>query len=399
MEHLRLAGIAADHATLNHDCHVDDARNALVWHFLRTTCTDLVFLDADIGWIGPELVELLNYDADVVLGVYPKKGDDNWPVLEVSGKALQARADGLVDIPGGPTGFMRIKRHVLEKLTEANKHRSYRAQGQGDDVPPHTIIFERTYEEGRRWSGDYSFCRAWRKLGGTVFVAPEMDFAHVGEMQWTGSLADHWRERAGLYHPNLVLGLHALYDGADDAATFGRIFTGWGNPYAAQPTLLAAVHDIIKEAKGPVLETGSGVSTLVMAIAAMKAGVEVHALEHDLDYFKKTQEALKRFGIKNVTLHYAPLRAYKNGFVWYEVPESFPEAEFAVVFCDGPQQRFGRGGLFNLLGDQIRKAHVIMDDAYESQLGPIREWATRERRNISVLSGADHRDFAVSAAA
>jgi len=393
---LRDAGIAADHLTLNYDCHVDDARNAILRFFMQTACTDLVFLDADVGWLAGELVQLIEYDADVVAGVYPKKGDDQWPVFDAPGEELRAREDGLVEVIGAPTGFMRIRRHVIERLIEANKHRQFRGQGEQEGAPLYTIVFERTYEEGHRWSGDYAFCRAWRKLGGKVFVAPEMLFGHVGETEWTGVLGDFWRKRAGIYHPDLVLGLHALYDGTTDADTFNRAFIGWGNPFSAQQPLLFAAHELVREAQGPVLETGSGLSTLIMGVAAMKAGVEVHALEHDLDYFKTTAAAIQRFGITSVRLHYAPLRPYTAGFIWYELPAGLPE-QFAVVLCDGPQQRFGRRGLFELLGDQIAGAHVLMDDAYSQQLPVLKAWAEANSRSVHVHDEG-HRAFAVSPA-
>jgi len=395
---LRAEGVAADHLTLNYDCHVDDARNAIVRHFLRTNCTDLVFLDADVSWLADELVQLSLYDADVVAGVYPKKGDNSWPVFDHPGGELTAREDGLVEVVGAPTGFMRIRRHVVEKMVEANKHRQFRGQGEREDAPLYTIIFERTYEDGHRWSGDYAFCRAWRKLGGKVFVAPEMLFGHVGEMEWSGILGDFWRGRAGMYHPSLVLGLHALHDGNVDADALDKAFIGWGNPFAADTSLLFIAHEMAKEAAGPILETGSGLSTLIMGIAAMKSGAEVHALEHDLDYFKKTAEALKRFGIKNVHLHYAPLRPYRDGFIWYEIPEGLPES-FALVLCDGPQQRFGRDGIFKLLGDQIRDAHFVMDDATpgSAQLKHLSAWAESTGRPVHVNT-AGIRPFAISPA-
>lgn len=395
MHALRDAGIAADHCTLNYDCHVDDARNALLRHFMTTPCSDLVFLDADVSWLAEELVALIGYDADVVAGVYPKKGDDeHWPVFEQAGQELRAREDGLVEVPGAPTGFMRIRRHVVEKLIAANKHRSFRGQAEREGAPLYTIVFERTYEDGHRWSGDYAFCRAWKKLGGKVHVAPEMCFGHTGETEWAGCLADFWRQRAGLYHPDLVLGLHALHAGQADAQTFSRIFTGWGNVYAADPALLYALHEMAAQSHGPILETGSGLSSLVMGIAAAKHGIEVHALEHDLDYFKRTAEALKRFGLTNVRLHYAPLRPYKAGYIWYEIPESLPES-FAFVFCDGPQQRFGRHGLFELLAERMTEAQLVLDDAYDAKLSAVKTWATHNGRSLNVVSGS-HRNFAVS---
>lgn len=392
------ANIAVDHVTLSYDCHVDDARNALLREFMAGEWSDLVFIDADIGWEPASFIRLVKHDADVVAGVYPKKGDDNWPVFEWPGRGLAVRPDGLVDVPGVPTGFMRIRRHVVEKLIEANAHRQFHGQSSEPGSPMFTIVFERTWENGVRWSGDYAFCRAWAKLGGKVFVDPEMKFEHVGETSWAGCLGDFWRKRANIDHPKLPAGIKALREGRAEYDVFDGLFDAWDSPYAAPPALLAVAYSVASQASGPVLETGSGLSTIVMGIAAEKAGVILHALEHDLDYFKRTAAALQRYGLKNVQLHYAPLRPYTAGFVWYELPEGLPD-EFAVVLCDGPQQRFGRHGLFKLLGSGIAHAHLIMDDAKGPQLAHLDEWAKESGRSVSVLDLVEvTRPFAVSPA-
>lgn len=393
---LRDAGIAFDLLTVNFDCHVDDARNACLREFMRTGCTDLVFLDVDVGWDPGSLIKIIRHDADVVAGVYPKKGDaENWPVFERPGEELRARSDGLVDVIGAPTGFMRIRRAVVERLIEANKHRSFVGQGAAPDSDRYTIVFERTYEDNHRWSGDYSFCRAWRKLGGSIFVDPEMTFVHRGEHEWAGCLGDFWRARAGLDHPELAKAIRLMRGGIVHADIYQTLFDGWGNHFAAQPPLMSALYDLAQETTGPILETGSGITTLVLGLAAERSGAQVHSLEHDLDYYARTKKALDRYGIETVRLHYAPLRKYAGNITWYEIPETLPE-EFALVFCDGPQQRFGRGSIFQLMRDRIAGANFVMDDAYSPQVEHLRTWAA-DGRKIQVFNGA-HRAFAVSPA-
>jgi len=394
---LRDAGFAGDHMTESYNCHVDDTRNSILREFMmREHLTDLIFIDADVGWVPENLAKLAQYDADVVAGVYPKKGDQSsWPVYSLPGE-IRARADGLVEVEGVPAGFMRIQRHVVEALMTKFADRRFEGQNHQPGTMPYTIVFERTFADGHRWSGDYSFCRAWRSLGGKVFVSPEMQFGHTGEMEWTGSLADFWREQAGIDHPRLLKGLGAIYNGDASADAFADAFAGWGNHFAATSPLLYAAHEVVLQAKGPVLETGSGLSTLIMGIAAMKSGVRVHALEHDLDHFRRTAGALARYGINSVTLHYAPLRPYKAGFIWYEVPDDLP-ASFEIVLCDGPQQRFGRKGLYEMLSERIEGALLIVDDAYSKTLSELEPWAASRGRKVTVL-GADgvHRKFAVS---
>src|SRR5690606_23200029 len=126
---------------------------------------------------------------DIVAGVYPKraKHDTNFPVLVEDGVELWSDEDGLVEVLGAPTGFMKIKRQVIEKLVEVNKERTYYDNCDKSGDIPNVIIFERTYEDGRRYSGDYSFCLAWRKLGGKIFVDPNLRLIHKGEVEFEGT--------------------------------------------------------------------------------------------------------------------------------------------------------------------------------------------------------------------
>lgn len=395
LQSLQAAGIAADHCLMAGNCHVDDARNGFLPLFMATDCSDLLFWDADVGCAPTAIADILRYDRDVVAGVYPKKTDEvEFPVeFDRTQPLLQAAADGLIEVAGAPTGFMRIRRHVVEKMLEANKHRQFAAQRQKPDEPLQTIVFERTYEAGFRRSGDYAFCHAWRKLGGQVFVAPEMAFAHEGQKEWVGVLGDWLRERAGLDHPAFATAMLKLRAGEPDAETLVDLMRGWDNPWAATPELLLACYLHAAAADGPILETGSGLSTLVMAAAAARAGHEVHALEHDRDWYEKTKRAIERYRLSNVRLHWAPLEEYA-GFLWYSLPLTLPE-RFALVLCDGPPRRYGRHGLFALLGEAIAGADVLADDAAdEALLAPLRRWAAARARDVTVMG--NERRFALS---
>jgi predicted O-methyltransferase YrrM len=382
---LDAAGVRTDFCIESGNCHVDDARNSVVRQFLKTECTDLVFIDSDVGWRSEDLVKLVKYDADIVAGVYPKKQDDvDFPVFMEAGKEIWAREDGLVEVVGAPTGFMRIRRSVIEKLVETHRARGFKGQGDPDGELYYPI-FERLIEAGRRWSGDYAFCRKWRGLGGKIFVAPEMEFTHEGNKVWAGCLGDHWRNIAGLFHPVIGQSIKKIRAG-DDAGAINDLVRAWGNPYSATSELCFTAYRMAKNA-GTVLETGSGVTTILMALA----GAKVYSLEHDLYYLERTKKALEQFGIENVELIYAPLKEY-GGFTWYSLPETLT-AKFDLVLCDGPQRRYGRDGLFHLLGEQIKGAPLIVDDANDQNvINAIKKYAPE--REIEILG--ELRKFAIA---
>jgi hypothetical protein len=82
-------GIGFDHYLMAYNCHVDDARNAVLRDFLNSNCTDLVFIDADVGWEPEALIKLIKHDRDIVAGVYPKRAnDEEYPVHVAPGTDL-----------------------------------------------------------------------------------------------------------------------------------------------------------------------------------------------------------------------------------------------------------------------------------------------------------------------
>ena len=76
VETLVRTNIQFDLNLLQGHCHVDDARNALIRDFLQSKCTDLFFIDADMGFHGNNVYRLLKAPGDVVAGVYCHKSDD-----------------------------------------------------------------------------------------------------------------------------------------------------------------------------------------------------------------------------------------------------------------------------------------------------------------------------------
>lgn len=381
------AGFGVDLCIETGNCHVDDARNSLVRYFLEGDCESLIFIDDDVGFDSAALVKLASLDRDLVAGVYPKKQDDaEFPVLPLPGERWADR-DGLVEVEGAPTGFMKISRRCLEALRDSHEARAFI----GSNGAKHWPIFERCVIGGRRRSGDYAFCLKWRELGGKIWVDPEWHFTHSGQKTWSGRLGDQWRKEAGLPSPRLSSALARLKAGEGTHEVFCQIYDAWENPCSALPDHLMAAYRLAKRAKGPVLEAGSGITTLVMAAA----GAEVHSLEHDFGWAKKLSKTMEANGLKS-HLHYAPMKDY-DGFVWYTVPDGLPE-KFALALCDGPNRDYGRSGFFRLMADRIKDAEWLMDDVNDGgQLAILQNYAAG--REIHVLGNADKKQFAWAKAA
>lgn len=329
------------------NCHVDDARNSQVREFLKSDATDMVFIDADVGFRPEDLLRLVSVDRDVVAGVYPKKEDtEDFPVRPIPGE-LWADADGLVEVEGVPTGFLRMKRHVLETLRD----KAVTFIGQSGDPVPYPVIFERIIAGDKRMSGDYAFCWKWRQAGGLIHVDPEMHFTHTGNKTWTGTLGAFWKRKHGVEAAQqaqaLDRGIKALVAGNPGPDDFMALTKGWGNGWCATPELLSTIWRL---AEGRVLECGSGLSTIVLAAK----GCTVTALEHDPMYASFTRAVLDRYGL-TADIICKPL---KDG--WYD----YPGGTFDALIVDGPPR--GNSDRKEVL-NRVAAPIVIWDD-YEGGL-------------------------------
>src|SRR5262245_43684104 len=82
---------------------------------------------------------------------------------------------------------------------------------------------------------------------------------------------------------------------------------GWGNlAYSADLNYLAEVAQRSVRTVGNVLECGSGLTTLILAVLVARRGKEVHSLEHHPLWHGRVLDVLKEIGNMNVHLHLAP---------------------------------------------------------------------------------------------
>jgi len=201
------------------------ARNYLADEFLRSDCTHLMFIDADIGFDPNDVIALsiiaeTGSDKNVVCGPYPKKciswekikravdkgvADKDPNVLEnyvgdyvfnPANDTTEIRLDEPAEVLECGTGFMIVQREVFVKFAEVYSDRSY--------LPDHvrTEHFDGTREihayfdcvidpkTKRYLSEDYMFCQYVRNMGMKVWLCPWMRLSHMGSYNFGGSLID-----------------------------------------------------------------------------------------------------------------------------------------------------------------------------------------------------------------
>ncbi len=176
-------------------CYIDHTRNLLAKHFMDSVATDMLFVDADVGFGVDAALKIASAKKPLVAGVYPKKGETvQWPVT--MSQKLQLDSDGTIEVPLMPTGFMRINRKVFEHLDPHCKHYTDAQVGRMTAYFETTIQDETETAGGVFWGEDYNLCRKWTKLGGKGYIIPDITFSHTGSKSWNGNLMQWLRENA-----------------------------------------------------------------------------------------------------------------------------------------------------------------------------------------------------------
>jgi hypothetical protein len=202
---------------------IQRARNYCVDEFLRSDCTHMIFIDADIGFDANAVLTLLALQTeespyDVIAAPYPKKTiswekivmavnkgfADKDPnaldqfvgdfVFNLEPGSMVAKLDEPIPVMETGTGFMMIRRSTFDKYKAAYPQYAY--------LPDHvrSANFDGSREihayfdciidpDTKRYlSEDYMFCQNVRKMGSHVYLCPWIELKHVGSMIFGGSL-------------------------------------------------------------------------------------------------------------------------------------------------------------------------------------------------------------------
>lgn len=169
-------------------------------------------------------------------------------------------------------------------------------------------------------------------------------------------------------------------------AMLQNLSLGWGNDgYAANIDYLEEVAKGAAATNGPILECGSGLTTLLLGMLAGRRGIAVRSLEHSAVWQQRIASLLTKNDIANVEVLSAPLRDYGD-FSWYDPPLPKLPDSFQLVVCDGPpgQTKGGRYGLLPVVGERLRAgAVIVLDDADRpGELELVNRW--QEKVNLAV---------------
>lgn len=211
-------------STLANESLVTRGRNTLTSFFMENPdATHLFFIDADIEFNPEDLLRMVAYDKPVIVGAYPKKAV-NWDSIITAARRDQSETastieghssnyvvnfdfmkdkdgnrvpevqivDNLVKLKDAGTGFMCIKKEVIQQLFDAHPELKYVNDINVDAKyePFMYALFDTIIDpESRRYlSEDYTFCRRWQDIGGEVYLDPRTALNHVGHYTFRGNI-------------------------------------------------------------------------------------------------------------------------------------------------------------------------------------------------------------------
>jgi len=208
------------------DSLITRARNNLIAKAMNNPeMTHILFIDNDITWDPLDIIKLIISDKELVGGIYPYK-NYNWDKLKepdviqnilnkknnsffkntsdneiiqhslleynlnYKSKNMEVK-NNLIEVRHIATGFMLIKRNVIEKLFEAHPTTKY-----VDDINYLSkdeenfayALFDCAVIENHYFSEDWLFCHRWSQINGQIFTDISINLQHTGLEDYNGSI-------------------------------------------------------------------------------------------------------------------------------------------------------------------------------------------------------------------
>ncbi len=189
------AGMRPERRIIHGNCYVHLCRNLLTHQFMKSGCSHLFFWDDDVAAPPSALGRLLAYDRDIIVAPYPKKvapglsPTKTWPYSLTDGVP---DGFGLLECDMVATGFLLIKRKVIEALYEKHADRLFYHEPYGDeviDIFPTGLMpdFPKNAKGQAMWWGeDYAFSILAKRAGFRIWMDPVIPLIHVGRNVWRG---------------------------------------------------------------------------------------------------------------------------------------------------------------------------------------------------------------------
>jgi len=180
------------------------ARNHSLGKFMKSDFTHLLFIDSDIEFPAEAVIDLILFDKDVACCAYAKKSY-NWNKFmysmqhDVGSKeSLDSRGldfaynakyddqgeiirkDGFIRVRHASTGFMMIKRDILERLERKHPELEIITDNLSRENSKICGLFCCMIKDKQYLSEDFSFCQRVNEIGGEVWLNVTHNLNHIG---------------------------------------------------------------------------------------------------------------------------------------------------------------------------------------------------------------------------
>jgi len=218
----RSLGYGLDISTIGNESLITRGRNYFVSLMLSNKkYTHILYVDADITFDPQSVIRMVQSEKDVVAGAYAKKSINWGKVHELITKNPSLPIDvleplshdyainilhqknpseinipivnGFMKVSYVATGFLLIKRQVLEKLVQVHPEWKYNNDVGGYDNGSNTDYFYSVFDciidphTKRYLSEDYAFCCRWLELGGDIWLDLLCNLNHTGSYEFKGA--------------------------------------------------------------------------------------------------------------------------------------------------------------------------------------------------------------------
>jgi hypothetical protein len=182
-------------------CNLPEQRDALADQFLRSNSSHLLFIDSDMSFEPDLWRHLLSFEKDFVSTICAKRLfsfermkkllDDGVSFEDARsmahdfniGSPPQAKEGDLYKVRSIGMAFVLISKGCFEQITEKGELKEY----DSSVLPGHKVrgFFQHAEDnQGRPLAEDHSFCRRWRRAGGTVWAYADPKIKHIGDMEY-----------------------------------------------------------------------------------------------------------------------------------------------------------------------------------------------------------------------
>jgi len=228
LDYFRNIGISIHIEFCKSDSLVTRARNNLIAKAMSIVGgTHFLFIDNDISWNPIEIAKLLISDKELIGGIYPLKKYMWNKIMDSEATSISTMIDekiknndifkhfdreiiltsqllkynmnplnpelqikqNIAEIRHLPTGFMLLKREVIEQMIQAYSETKYYDDigflNSEEDKYAYAL-FDTGILDGHYLSEDWLFCERWVKIGGKVFMDVSISLTHTGLEDYNG---------------------------------------------------------------------------------------------------------------------------------------------------------------------------------------------------------------------